>query len=310
MKTKIIYVLVSNENDCYLEQALVSIYSLRLYNPDANLLLLVDEETSRTLENGIRKLILNYVSKLVIVDVPFHYSKQQKSRYIKTSLRSQVIGDFLFIDCDTIINEELKDIDNLSCEIAAVPDCHLSIKYSWMKTNIKKWSSVLGWKYSENDFYFNSGVLFVKDTDDTHQFYEYWHSLWRKNVLKGINYDQPSLAKANELMGCKICKLDDIWNCQINANGLPFLSKAKIIHYFASGMGAKSYVPYKFLDKKIFCRIKYEGFLSDEIKLMIRNSKSAFNPFCTVIGYDDARFLCSSTYGLYIKYPSGSLSFP
>ena len=49
MKTKIIYVLVSNENDCYLEQALVSIYSLRLYNPDANLLLLVDEETSRTL---------------------------------------------------------------------------------------------------------------------------------------------------------------------------------------------------------------------------------------------------------------------
>ena len=39
MKTKIIYVLVSNENDCYLEQALVSIYSLRLYNPDANLLL-------------------------------------------------------------------------------------------------------------------------------------------------------------------------------------------------------------------------------------------------------------------------------
>ena len=56
MKTKIIYVLVSNENDCYLEQALVSIYSLRLYNPDANLLLLVDEETSRTLENGIRKL--------------------------------------------------------------------------------------------------------------------------------------------------------------------------------------------------------------------------------------------------------------
>ena len=107
MKTKIIYVLVSNENDCYLEQALVSIYSLRLYNPDANLLLLVDEETSRTLENGIRKLILNYVSKLVIVDVPFHYSKQQKSRYIKTSLRSQVIGDFLFIDCYFIFYNEI-----------------------------------------------------------------------------------------------------------------------------------------------------------------------------------------------------------
>jgi hypothetical protein len=41
MKTKIIYVLVSNENDCYLEQALVSIYSLRLYNPDANVFYLL-----------------------------------------------------------------------------------------------------------------------------------------------------------------------------------------------------------------------------------------------------------------------------
>ena len=96
MKTKIIYVLVSNENDCYLEQALVSIYSLRLYNPDANLLLLVDEETSRTLENGIRKLILNYVSKLVIVDVPFHYSKQQKSRYINIIKKSGNWGFFIY----------------------------------------------------------------------------------------------------------------------------------------------------------------------------------------------------------------------
>lgn len=303
MKTKIVYVLISNENDCYLEQAFVSIYSLRLYNPDANLLLLVDEETSKTFENGIRKLILDYVSKLVIVDVPLHYSKQQKSRYIKTSLRSHLIGNFLFIDCDTIINEELKDIDYLPCEIAAVPDCHLSIKYSWMKTSIKKWASVLEWKYSEDNFYFNSGVLFVKDTDVTCQFYEHWHSLWKKYTLKGINYDQPSLAKTDELMGYKICKLDDIWNCQINANGLPFLPKAKIIHYFASGMGAKSYVPYKFLDKKLFGRIKHEGFLSDDIKLMIEKSKSAFNPFCTVIGYDDAKFLCSNTYWLYIKYP-------
>ena len=31
---------------------------------------------------------------------------------------------------------------------------------------------------------------------------------------------------------------------------------------------------------------------------------AARNALSTVIGYDDARFLCSSTYGLYIKYPN------
>lgn len=303
MKTKIVYVLVSNERDCYLEQALVSVYSLRLYNPNANLLLLVDEETSKTLLNGIRKQILNYISQLVVIDVPREFTNLQKSRYIKTSLRSRISGDFLFIDCDTIISGDLKDIDNLSCDIAAVPDRHLTIKYIWMKSIIKKWASLLDWKYSEDNYYFNSGVMFVKDSNVAHQFYNHWHLNWGKYISEGINYDQPSLAKANELMNFTICKLDDIWNCQINANGLPFLSTAKIIHYFASGIGKKQSVPYKFLDKKLFECIKKENCLSDEIKLMIKNPKSAFNPFCTVIGYDDAKFLYTSTYWLYIQHP-------
>ena len=33
MKTKIVYVVVSDDADFYLEQTLVSVYSARLYNP-------------------------------------------------------------------------------------------------------------------------------------------------------------------------------------------------------------------------------------------------------------------------------------
>lgn len=99
MKTKIIYVLVSNENDCYLEQALVSIYSLRLYNPDANLLLLVDEETSRTLENGIRKLILNYVSKLCVNNgkLIIRTLDEKKDKALCTSGRIHTLGKVSFL---------------------------------------------------------------------------------------------------------------------------------------------------------------------------------------------------------------------
>lgn len=304
MKTKVVYILVSNEKDYYLEQALVSIYSFRLYNSNAELLLVVDEETSKTLSHGIRKSILDYVSRLIVVNIPEVFSNLQKSRFIKTSLRELIEGDFLFIDSDTIICDNLEDIDNMKEELLAVPDCHLSIKYSWMKNKIRKWANILNWKFSENDYYFNSGVLFVKDTDTTHKFYEQWHLEWKKHLSNGINYDQPSFAKANETMNYIINKLDGIWNCQVNSNGLPYLMNSKIIHYFASGIGTKKDSPYQLLDKQLFIRIKTNGYLNDEIKQLVLNAKSAFTPYCSIIGFYDAQFLFSRTYWLYAQHPT------
>ena len=47
MKTKIVYCIVSNDEDIYLEQAWVSIYTLRRHNPDAEVILLVDKDMSK-----------------------------------------------------------------------------------------------------------------------------------------------------------------------------------------------------------------------------------------------------------------------
>lgn len=303
MKTKIVYVLVSNVNDCYLEQALVSIYSLRLYNPNAEVLLVIDKDTEKTLKEGNRKQILRYITDIIVVHVPSQYSNMQKSRYIKTSLRKYVNGDFLFIDTDTIITAELNEIDNISADLASVPDRHLIIKFNWMKKSIRNWASKFDWHFSEDSYYFNSGVLLVKDTDLATQLFEHWHAVWKKFAAQGINYDQPSLAKANELVGLKINKLDDIWNCQINANGLPYLKNAKVIHYFASAIGGGKYQPYKFMDKDFFIRIKSCDELGKEIVELIKNAKYAFNPFCSIIGYDDAKFLYSRAYWLYKQHP-------
>lgn len=49
MKTKIVYVLVSDEKDLYLEQAWLSVYSLRLHNPTAYVVVLMDDNTERSL---------------------------------------------------------------------------------------------------------------------------------------------------------------------------------------------------------------------------------------------------------------------
>jgi len=48
---KFLYILVSNEKDIYYEQTLVSVLSLRHYNPDAFVTLLVDDKTDKTLKD-------------------------------------------------------------------------------------------------------------------------------------------------------------------------------------------------------------------------------------------------------------------
>lgn len=300
MKTKIVYVAVSDNADYYLEQTLVSVYSARLYNHNAEIILIVDSETDKTIVKQ-RGIILKYISQKVVIDVPIHYSKKQKSRFLKTTLRQYIEGDYLFIDSDTIITEDLSEIDNIQYEIAAVPDKHVIIKNHPRYKDIKRNADLIKWNFSINEFYFNSGVFYVKDTPNTHSFYRDWFSKWNEFVFKGIDIDQPSLAKINERYDHLIKELNGIWNCQINENGLSYLSKAKIIHYFASTMGEKRNNPYSFYDKKIYEDIKQCGFVNQELHNMILCAKSAFNIPCVIVGGTDVTFFFTDTYIIYSK---------
>ena len=180
MRTKIVYVLTSTEQDLFLEQTLLSVYSLRLYNADADILLVVDDNTDKTLV-GQRRDILKYVSQKIVVNIPSIYNQKQRSRFLKTSLRDIVQGDFLFIDSDTIIVDSLADIDNINVIIGAVPDLHEG------KIPVNKlyrhYIRKMNWKISVGT-YFNSGVLFCKDTFDAYTFYHNWHENWLDSVKK------------------------------------------------------------------------------------------------------------------------------
>jgi hypothetical protein len=46
MKTKIVHVVVSDETDIFLEQALLSIFSLRKHNPNSLVELVIDQKRS------------------------------------------------------------------------------------------------------------------------------------------------------------------------------------------------------------------------------------------------------------------------
>lgn len=278
MKTKIVYSCTSDSGDIYMEQTYFSVYSLKYHNPDAYSILVVDRQTEEALKGGQRWKILAFFNEKVVVDCPQGYNKMLRSRYVKTGIRQFVEGDYLYIDADTIITGPLSEIDNISGNICAVGDKHVLLKEHPKKDVIKRISEKVGWDFDEERYYFNSGVMFVRDNQQTRGFYQLWQQVWTENIKIGVHQDQPALAKADILAGNIINHLDDVWNCQITDNGLRYLEEAKVIHYFSSTINLEaSQSQYLFLNKKLMMSIRPEYEISEELKDMILTPRRQFN---------------------------------
>lgn len=272
---KVVYILVSSDNDLYLEQLWVSLYSLRIYNPTVEVVLLMDDATVKTLESN-RSKIREYINKEIVVDVPREYSSKERSRYIKTTFRKYLRGDLLFLDTDTVITGSLADIANLKCDVACVLDYHLPLSLSiygeTIRANIKR---IFGKDVSDEIEYFNSGVMFLRDTEMVTQLFDDWHGYWKYSCFKrGLCLDQPSLFMANLKNNHIIKELDGCYNCQI-LTSIKFLNTAKIIHFFNNVWEGKEELS-PFLKKDLYLDLKEAGELSSHLKVMIKNCKNEF----------------------------------
>lgn len=308
MTTKAVYVVTSQGNDYYLEQFIISAYSLRLHNPNIPIFLVTDEDT-QSLINHSRQEIHQYISELIAIKIPSHYNQMQKSRYIKTSLREYLEGDYLFIDTDTVITTSLKWIDDVKYDIGAVLDRHVPIQLHTGENGIRKKAALVDWNIPKDGKYFNSGIMYVRDNDFTHRLYKEWHNVWNKTLLeKGISIDQPALAKANANMGYPIVEMDGTYNCQIVENGLKYLNDAKIIHYYASNIG-KWDCPYILRNDAVYETIKQFG-ITPEIEELVKSAKSAFNPKTIILAGNMCDAYCSTLNGIarriYTKFPGFS----
>ena len=289
MRTKIVYVLSSNKEDLYLSQTTVSAYSLKNKNPDAVVELVVDKKTDMTIV-GKRAMILDYIDKKIVVEVPEKYNKVQTSRYLKTNLRNYISGDFLYIDSDTIITDKLDEIDNFSASLGMVLNAHvpISLRDHDLKKLIRQHLHEAGWEGEKDPVYYNGGLIYAKDDDTAKLFFQLWHDKWKfTNENCGWLYDQPSLAVVNEELGLPIAELDGTWNCQILRNGLNYLYKAKIIHFWTSTANRqkKSDEAFLFFDSRIYEDLGEKGFISQELKELIDNAKGGFvTPNRIVVG--------------------------
>jgi hypothetical protein len=298
---KYLYVLSSDNSDNYLEQTLMSITSLKLNMPDAFVSLLVDDITEKNL-TGRRSEILKLVDEYKPVNIDSVFNKKARSRWLKTSMRRLIDGDFLYIDGDTVISDKLDDIDKKDIDIGAVLEDHTCL-YEYEKSRparlklIKKMFKAHGFDSFDYKIYFNGGIIFCRDCKTVQNFFDEWHRLWLHCFKLNMLTDQASLNYANYNLNKPITELPGIWNCQLIHDGaLRYIHEAKILHYFASNVHEKFFL---LGNKEYTDRIRETGFIDPETTDMLKNPKSQFAANSRIILADITLndFYNSATFG-------------
>ncbi len=307
MKTQFVYVLVSSEDDYYLEELWVSLYSLRFYHPKDKVLVLVDGLTEKRIRE--KKALLSLIDELILVDVPLNYSAKNRSREIKTSIRNLIDGDFLFIDTDTVICAPLDDVDLLHVQnIAMVPELHGPFKehltYGFVSEDTKRIFNV---DVSDSPYWFNSGCMLVRDNDFTREFFQKWNENWKYSAFKKNNStDQRALLKTDHDYGYIIKCLPDIYNCQM-AMSIKYFYDAKIVHFWHM---RKNFTPVMdfspFMSHDIYRQLRKEGTMTTNISDVILHCKSAFTNDSMICGKDEILFVMSPIHTiLWTSYKKG-----
>lgn len=237
-KLKFVYALASGESDYYAEQALMSMHSLRMHNPDGHIVLAADRETVDTFGTGGRSHIKDYVDELVVIDTPQGFTPLQRSRYVKTLIREYVEGDFLYLDCDTVVMGRLDGPENSDADVAGVAFRHVRDWGGELPDRLVRFYKKTGIQERlEFPFFCNGGVILCKDNEAGHLLFELWHKLWLECSTKyGYDFDQCNLWRANALAGGIMRELDGIYNCQILYPGgmSPYIDDCRVFHYFSN----------------------------------------------------------------------------
>ena len=259
---KVLYVLVSSPNDIFLEQTILSIFSLRKHSPNIKVSILVDDVTASTFV-GSRAMILNIIDENIVIELDNKYSNKYKSRILKTNMRNYVEGDFLFIDSDTIILDDLSTLERNDYEIAAVYEFNRPLNYLWDTSTLDECLARFDYKVELNDELFNSGVMWIKDTPKNHHFFAQWHSKWKYGAEQDVLFDQPSLFITNKENEHFIKQLSGIWNCQ-GAYCLNYIRKVKIFHYLFDAD-----FDFPLMKKESFDCIKLNGEIDETLKAIV-----------------------------------------
>lgn len=284
-----VYVVTGNNDNIYVEQAWASIWSLKHFNPDAHVIVITDVETSKYIEEIPALVSLLYHVKVVEFDQGM--SSMIRSRWLKTSMRQLVDGDFIFIDSDTIITSNLSELEQTKADLGLVLDMHVEFpNHCYHRLVSKLIKKIYKEKTEKVKEYYNSGLIFCRDTKQNREFFRRWHENWKTSKNQGINFDQMSLLKTCMEFPNLATPISGIYNCQLTYN-IRYFYEAKIVHFQrVKNIGEPIC---EFYTDEIYKKIQKTGEIESDVIEHILACKSNFAAIVTPINKQDFRLLKS-----------------
>lgn len=193
----------------------VSIASLKFSNPLIPIHLIIDKENYNLFLDSSDNL-LNTVDVVVVKDVP-KGSDAFKSRFLKTMVGFFVECPFIFLDSDTIVRKELISIFNNKFDLAcALNHNRENINEQIFDQDLSIFRK-MNWCFGKEKYY-NSGVLFFKNSSLSKKIYLKWNKYWLESYENtGLHVDQPAFYRAIEELNPTIFNLPYKYNAQIKS---------------------------------------------------------------------------------------------
>lgn len=226
---KIVYVLSTDGWTRYAQMAYVSASTVRRIHPDAELVLLTDEFSQRALEREPNALA-DVFDQTVVVETG-EPDVRTRSRFLKTSMRQHIDGDFVFLDVDTLLIKPLDGLEACQADVGAVVEWNGLDPRTFPPKSVPLYEK-LGWR-CPTPSYFNSGVMLFRDTPAARELGEEWHRRWKLTVPEGFVTDQQSLNSAINETNVVIEVLPNEFNSMVLF--YPWLFRAsRVAHFFES----------------------------------------------------------------------------
>src|SRR5690349_2454849 len=145
-RLSVCYVIVSRGQDDYPAMACVSCQALRRVHPDAKVTLLCDKTTEAVLRKD-HGYLLDLADAAIGIEVEALPSKAT-SRYVKTTMRRWIEGDFLYLDSDALPVRPFAEVFDTTGDLAAVQDrTHLNPLDPSFPPHFVPLYQQLGWRY-------------------------------------------------------------------------------------------------------------------------------------------------------------------
>jgi hypothetical protein len=227
---QVCFVLAADGWNRYASMACVAAASVRRWLPECRVLLLCDELTAARLD-GHRTRLAAHFDEVVSIPVPVESGKD-RSRYLKTTMRRWLRGDFAYLDVDVLALDSVAPLFRVAAPVG------LTVEGNASPSEVRRFPRVaalyerLGWGPVPQP-YFNGGMMWVRDDAAASAFFERWHACWQITRAAGSTDDQPSLNRAVVEAGLEVEVLSPEWNAMVLFAPSRWRG-CRIAHFFAS----------------------------------------------------------------------------